>query len=963
MSGVFLFKKRIYLLLVVFLVLFQIQGSPGLVEKDQIQSTQNIQVEKKPVENITNKLQLSQNYGKIPLYFIPNKGQVDDQALFYANTSRYTLWITNQGLVFDSFKRAEGNRKIWSKKDRLPSFESGEQVSPPKFERDVSRLIFLNANRSPKISALETTEHKVNYFKGNDKSKWQTGISSSLSVLYKELYKNIDLKVYGKENQIEYDFIVKPGGQISDIQFEYRDVEKISIDKDGNLVIRTRFGELTHKKPFGYQEIDGQLVDVVAHFKEIKSNTYSFEVAEYNKNYDLIIDPLILVYSTYLGGSGTDQCYDIAVDPDGAAYVTGYTSSLDFPTQAPIYGTIAGDFDAFVAKINPEGDGLVYSTYLGGLDTDIGVAIALKPYDAQTSSKNITDLQQYDTGYAAYVTGYTFSTDFPTESPTQASSGGWWDAFVTIINAAGTALDFSTYIGGWSTDAGNDIDVDSEGNAHIAGITISDDFPTTNPLVAGFSGGWDCFYTKINLGNSIGSGLRIFNNGNEPETETQTKLPSDDHDNNPLLAVISPDLTIGEDVGTLFFAFEADGTNFHTEDDTTIVDLTQDGDTSFIDLAQLAQDLRDAEDRVKGRVRLREVVHFSNRLSITTTALEAHLDPPDDTLNEPILAFSYLEGMTGNQLLRIYNTFVENPNFSSLSLEVPLIGNEDVFDVVSLKDILKGYECSCTFCAGVGDDPDHPGENDDTVTFEVNGQPNSENFIRAATSNSAEIKRYHLGGSGVDIAWSVAGGNDGGVYIAGATNSSDFPTLSFQDNYGGNIDGIVAKYRLAFALTINVTTGGTTDPVPGTSNQFYGTEVSVTAIPETGNVFWKWTGDASGSENPVSVTVIGDKSITANFVKISPPLDFAGQKVLNRSLFRAEYINNLTWTANPANQNIDKYRIYLIDGDTQSLVVELNAGTTSYMIRNVEESKVYTYAIQAVNSDGVASALAYATVQ
>jgi len=330
--------------LFVLLILLSIQGTTSLEQKNQIQPNQR-QIKN---EELSQNLNLNPNFGKIPLYFIPNEGQVDERALFYAKASRYTLWLTKEGLVFDSTRRIK-KESVESKRLNPRDINDPEDFM---YDRDVSRLVFVNANRSPEVIPLNDTEHKVNYFIGDDESKWRTDIQTSSAVLYKEVYPNIDLKVYGVEQQIEYDFVVKPEGEVSDIGFEYKDVEKTRIDKEGNLVIKTKFGELEHTKPVCYQVIGGERVEIQAEFMKIGDNNYGFKVEDYNKNYELIIDPVVLVYSTYLGGLSYKRGYGIAVDSKGAAYVTGETESTDFPTQNPIQGTYAGLFDAFITKIN-----------------------------------------------------------------------------------------------------------------------------------------------------------------------------------------------------------------------------------------------------------------------------------------------------------------------------------------------------------------------------------------------------------------------------------------------------------------------------------------------------------------------------------------------------------------------------------------------------------------------------------
>ncbi|WP_143299264.1 SBBP repeat-containing protein [Candidatus Brocadia sapporoensis] len=246
-----------------------------------------------------------------------------------------------------------------------------------------------------------------------------------------------------------------------------------------------------------------------------------------------------LSYSTYLGGSGDDCGYGIAVDSGGNAYVTGYTLSSDFPTENPMYGTKTGYYDAFVTKIDASGTSLSYSTYLGGIDDDAGESIAVDSagnvyvagytwssdfptknamygsgsYDAfvtkiDASGTNLSystylggsgDDCGYgiavDSGGNAYVTGYTLSSDFPTENPMYGTKTGYYDAFVTKIDASGTSLSYSTYLGGIDDDAGESIAVDSAGNVYVAGYTWSSDFPTKNAMYG--SGSYDAFVTKI----------------------------------------------------------------------------------------------------------------------------------------------------------------------------------------------------------------------------------------------------------------------------------------------------------------------------------------------------------------------------------------------------------------------------------------------------------------------------------
>jgi hypothetical protein len=559
--------KNIFILVFfVFFGLFLIDSSvPANGQGTRIQGIKNSKAVLKP----------DVNFGKIPLYFIFNKGQVNKKVKFYAKASCYTLWLTKEGLVFDSTHNVEEGdtpRPSGAPLSRgethpappgHPSQEGSNQLPrSPKFHRDVSRLVFLNAIKNPIIVPIEESKLKVNYFIGNDPSKWHCDVPTSKAVLYKNLYKNIDLKVYGIEKQIEYDWIVKPGGNPGDIRFEYKNVKGTRIDNQGNLIIETDFGELMHKKPVSYQRrtahsaerkaqsaCSNERRDVNVTFKKIGENTYGFELGEYDKSRELIIDPVVLAYSTYLGGDADETGMGIAVDNSGCAYVTGYTWSSDFPTRNQ-YQSVQPELDVFVAKIDTTQTGassLIYSTYLGGISFDRGHAIAVDSsgyvyVTGSTQSSDFPILNQYqsdqgatdafvakidttqngvssliystylggndgdsgqgiavdNSGYA-YVTGFTYSSDFPTLNPYQTDQPGI-DVFVTVIDTTQTGasgLIYSTYLGGASTDYGYGIAVYSSRYVYVTGYTYSTDFPILNPCQADFGGGYDVFVTGI----------------------------------------------------------------------------------------------------------------------------------------------------------------------------------------------------------------------------------------------------------------------------------------------------------------------------------------------------------------------------------------------------------------------------------------------------------------------------------
>lgn len=426
-------------------------------------------------------MQISQTYGRLPLYFIENQGQKDSRVKYYAQSSGQTMWFTKEGITFTLQK---------GKKAEL-SAPAPDKVAPGGFPTRhqekvelpaVLQMIPVDMKKQADIIALEPQEAKVNYFIGNDQAKWRTNIPTYQAVVYKEAYPGIDLKFYGNGRQMEYDIIVKPGADPDQVKFHYAGVKSLVVTPQGDLALTLPDGEvLLQQKPVIYQEIAGTKVAREGKFKVFQNNvqfSYGFELAAYDKDFPLVIDP-VLIYSTYLGGSGMDGGYSITVDLEGNAYVAGQTESYDFPTQIPYQGDFAGGKDVIICKFNGNGS-LAYSTYLGGNGYDHhGYGIAVD------KDKNI------------YVTGVTNSSNFPTKNPLQASFKGYYDAFATKLNADGSALIYSTYLGGSGLDEGQSIAVDDMGYAYIGGYTYSSDFPMANNLQS-YSGGADAFVTKIN---------------------------------------------------------------------------------------------------------------------------------------------------------------------------------------------------------------------------------------------------------------------------------------------------------------------------------------------------------------------------------------------------------------------------------------------------------------------------------
>ena len=421
-----------------------------------------------------------ENYGRLPLHFIENRGQVNKQVKYYTQGQGQTLFFTKKGMVMalnrPSEKGAKGQQpalndlhgqrgKIEGKNEKFWPAGIPQEISRPgnRFSRrkkeppqgPVVRLTPVGMRKGVKIEALAPQDYKVNYLLGNNPKRWRTNVPTYKEVVYREAYAGIDLKFYGNGQQLEYDIMVKAGADPGQVKFQYCGIKGLDLTKGGDLTITLPDGgSLVQRKPKIYQEIAGQRVFRDGKFKISKNQAgliYGFDVAGYNEKFALVIDPVI-EYSVYLQGSDADDNnfgHNIAVDGAGNAYITGYTKSTDFPTKDPRYADLWGLADAFVTKINPTG-GLAFSTYLGGSGTEIGRGIAL------------------DREGTIYVTGITTSNDFPiTADGLYPALCGPSDAFVSKISNDGSQLLYSTYLGGTGTESPIDIAVDRIGNIYV----------------------------------------------------------------------------------------------------------------------------------------------------------------------------------------------------------------------------------------------------------------------------------------------------------------------------------------------------------------------------------------------------------------------------------------------------------------------------------------------------------------
>ena len=412
---------------------------------------------------------LNEKWGRTPLAFIRNGGQLDSRIKYFEKEAAQSVYVAPEG-IYTVLRSKE---------------KSG------KTARERLLLKPLDANPSPEIEAAEPLRGRVNYFVG-DAKRWRRDLPTYRKIRYGNLYPGIDLIFYGNGRQLEYDLVVSPGADTSRVRFDYRGATSLRIDEKGNLCVRLPSGkEIVQKKPYVYQKIGGKKVTVEGRYELLGHKgeaRFGFSLGHYDPRYALVIDP-VLVYSTYLGGSAGEVGNAIAVDSEGNAYVAGSTASDDFPLKNALKE--AGDgSDAFVTKFDRSGT-LVYSTYLGGSQSDSGAAIAV---DAE--------------GYA-YIAGTTNSPDFPTKNAYDTSCGvdgecdvgsqGDYvsDCFVVKLSPSGDRLTHAGYLGGSGGESCTGIAIDARKNVYVTGVTSSADFPLKNPLQSQYGGKGDVFVTKF----------------------------------------------------------------------------------------------------------------------------------------------------------------------------------------------------------------------------------------------------------------------------------------------------------------------------------------------------------------------------------------------------------------------------------------------------------------------------------
>ena len=430
---------------------------------------------------------VSNNLKSQLLTFTENRAQWGDKTLFKAESGGAVFYFCRDEVAY-LFTR---DTDQLLNDDHLPLDDLSDfpsKFNHPRYKKEalLIKAQFVDANPVPEVIGENRLSHNCNYFYGNDPSKWCTDVPNYSSITYKDIYPGIDLKYHGDSQGIKYDFIINPGADILQIKIRYEGVDNLTISDTGDLQAETKFGLIHENIPLIFQRDGRNRREIEGRYIMLEPGVFGFALdGGYNPSLPLVIDPE-LVYSSFLGGTSNDEGFDIALDNEGCAYVTGYTWSSNFPAVNPYDAGANGQSDVFVTKIAAGGGSIAYSTYIGGSDIDWAYGITV------------------DNHGSSYITGYTASTDFPMSNPYDETSNGQDDAFVIKLTSSGDTLVYSTYLGGNLDDTGFDIAVDSLSCAYITGTAESYNFPTAYPYNGDHNALKDVFLTKLNpAGDSL----------------------------------------------------------------------------------------------------------------------------------------------------------------------------------------------------------------------------------------------------------------------------------------------------------------------------------------------------------------------------------------------------------------------------------------------------------------------------
>jgi|GEM_PF-3115397 len=413
--------------------------------------------------------------------FTPNLGQWDSPVLYRAETKGGIVWITNEGAVYQFRRYIEpenGN-------ESLPAdFFPEDEVDHGRFESMTVHSTLVGAATPSGTRDGAALGPRTNYFLGDDPEKWARNVQSVSSVRLRSVYDGIDVKYYfTDQGQVEYDFIVEPGADPTQIEIALEGIESLEVNDLGDLIIYAPWSTIQQQCPRIYQERDGWRDEVKGSFQLLSGNRFTISLTEnYDRSRELIVDPVI-DFSTFYGSAGYEISLHIGRDDSGYVYIGGYSPDATYPLVDEMM-VFQGEYDVFVTKFSPNCDSVIFSTYLGSAEQELIGALAVAPDGTVTLSGTVWG--------SNYPTVNEYFTDLPD-----------LDIFVTVLNPAGDSIRFSTYWGGSGPDANDCLTIDADGNIYFAGESKSSDYPLVNE-VQGYVADWDLCISKISpYGDSV----------------------------------------------------------------------------------------------------------------------------------------------------------------------------------------------------------------------------------------------------------------------------------------------------------------------------------------------------------------------------------------------------------------------------------------------------------------------------
>jgi hypothetical protein len=885
-----------------------IAGESSHVTQARLASHTQLQAKTAPASAISTSKSRSliERYKQFPLSFEPNREQTNADVKFLARGDGYILFLTEKDAVL--------------------------RMGKAPHNTSVLRMSLLGANAKPGFTGMEELSGKSNYFIGNQPDRWHINIPNYRKVAERNIYPGIDLVYYGTQRQLEYDYVIAPGADVSKIKIAFQGAKNLHLDAEGDLVFSVAGeNDIRLHKPVAYQNIGTEKRLVAANYILKGKDSVEFGVANYDASRTLVVDP-ILAYSSYLGGSGIDSANSIAVAPDNTAFIAGSTFSSDFPTINALQPNEGGgpDFpqDAFVAKIKDDGSALAYSTYLGGSNEDAANGIAV------------------DNSGNAYVTGKTISPNFPvtitnTINPLCGSDGKCGttfnslgrmvtNAFVTKLNAAGSGLLYSGFLGEFENVVGQAIAVDADGNAYVTGETEKNGVPTViivppvakpapfpivgNAFQTTYGGGrLNAFVTKIDatgttilyssyLGGDIedvGYGIALDSSANAYITGLtySTDFPT------TLGALQSTSGGAGD-------AFVAKVDTNLTAPSSSLVYSTYLGGSGLDQGNGIAVDS-------SGNAYVAGVTNSSSFGFAPTGFQKANAGEGD--------AFVAKLSTTG---LLSYFTYLGGTHADSAT-GIALDSTNNAY--------VTGTTASTDFpTAGAAFQPTYGGGNTDSFVAKLD------------PTGTALVYSSYLGGTNAELATGVAVDTSGSAYVTGQTCSENFPLANpLQPVPGGNCDAYVAKVSILAGFALNP--AGLVFPAQSLNTTSQSQTVSITngdnsqtisSIAITGANAADFAEASTCPVAPSPLTVGSNCTFTVTFTPTASGIRKASVVIVD-SAPGSPHVVNLTGNTSAVTLSTSSLAFGFQNVGTPSSpqeVIVTNSGTTPLTISNVTAS-------------------------